>query len=242
MPSTIYSVKSIGFTQPALLFSNLVCMPILCVSLQTMLQKKKKRLKKGNKKKDNHKTKYYKTNKLSVLKSKITELQLSLYVKPSEAQRTEKIINYYSLGEWQKGFRVYWARTSQFLKFHAVQRFPDMILASEEIEFQKWRKREVTLRRGGSLENDEGYFTSSCVPSAPYAVPHTVFPGEFTKGFLVFQLLKREPCFKSQTIKKRIANSKQGIPWRGTNWQWYALTSSLLFKGIITLWKNKVIS
>lgn len=148
MPSTIYSVKSIGFTQPALLFSNLVCMPILCVSLQTMLQKKKKRLKKGNKKKDNHKTKYYKTNKLSVLKSKITELQLSLYVKPSEAQRTEKIINYYSLGEWQKGFRVYWARTSQFLKFHAVQRFPDMILASEEIEFQKWRKREVTLRRG----------------------------------------------------------------------------------------------
>lgn len=80
-------------------------MPILCVSLQTMLQKKK-RLKKGNKK-DNHKTKYYKTNKLSVLKSKITELHLTLYLKPSQAQGTEKIINYYFLGEWQKGFRAY---------------------------------------------------------------------------------------------------------------------------------------
>ena len=122
-------------------------MPILCVSLQTMLQKKKKRLKKGNKKKDNHKTKYYKTNKLSVLKSKITELHFSLYLKLSQAQGTEKIMNYYSLGEWQKGFKFYWARTSQFLKSHAVQSFPDMIPASEEIEFQKWRKGEVTLRK-----------------------------------------------------------------------------------------------
>ena len=126
-------------------------MPILCVSLHTMLQKKKKkkkRLKKGNKKKDNHKTKYYKTNKLSVLKNKITELHFSLYLKLSQTQGTEKIMNYYySLGEWQKGFKFYWARTSQFLKSHAVQSFPDMIPASEEIEFQKWRKREVTLRK-----------------------------------------------------------------------------------------------
>lgn len=43
-------------------FSNLVCMPVLCVSLQTVLefwQKKKKKsgAKKGNKKKGNHKIK-----------------------------------------------------------------------------------------------------------------------------------------------------------------------------------------
>ena len=71
-------------------------------------KKKKKRLKKGNKKKDNHKTKYYKTNKLSVLKNKITELHFSLYLKLSQTQGTEKIMNYYySLGEWQKGFKFY---------------------------------------------------------------------------------------------------------------------------------------
>ena len=63
MPSTIYSVKSIGFTQPALLFFKPGLQCQFCVSLcKLCCQKKKKRLKKGNKKKDNHKTKYYKTN------------------------------------------------------------------------------------------------------------------------------------------------------------------------------------
>ena len=148
MPSTISSVKSTGFTQPALLFfKSGLHANFVCLFANHVTKKKKKRLKKGNKKKDNHKTKYYKTNKLSVLKSKITELHFSLYLKLSQAQGTEKIMNYYSLGEWQKGFKFYWARTSQFLKSHAVQSFPDMIPASEEIEFQKWRKGEVTLRK-----------------------------------------------------------------------------------------------
>ena len=108
MPSTISSVKSIGFTQPALLFFKPgLHVNFVCLFANHVAKKKKKRLKKGNKKKGNHKTKYYKTNKLSVLTSKIIELHFSLYLTLSQAQVNEKIINYYSLGEWQKGFRVY---------------------------------------------------------------------------------------------------------------------------------------